>query len=140
MFGIETSITASTVSMAFLQGTYLAADCSGVAAHRPCGASYSSPCALQVIQLRRDGEQLITDVDGIAAAIASLGADRVAAVITTTSCFAPRAADDVVAVGKLCDAAGVPHIVNNAYGVQAAGICAQVRHLLMCGIMCGRPH
>lgn len=43
---------------------------------------------------------------------------QVACVVTTTSCFAPRAADDVVAVAKLCQAAGVAHIINNAYGVQ----------------------
>ncbi len=43
-----------------------------------------------------------------------LGAHRVACVVTTTSCFAPRACDDVVAVAKLCKAAGVAHVVNNA--------------------------
>ena len=46
---------------------------------------------------------------------------QVACVVTTTSCFAPRAADDVVAVAKLCQAAGVAHIINNAYGVQVRG-------------------
>ena len=30
-----------------------------------------------------------------------LGADAIACVVTTTSCFAPRAADDVVAGGAL---------------------------------------
>ena len=48
------------------------------------------------------------------------GPEEVLAVITTTSCFAPRAADDVPAVAEICGKLGVPHIVNNAYGVQSS--------------------
>lgn len=44
--------------------------------------------------------------------------DAALCVLTTTSCFAPRASDDVEAVARLCKHAGVPHIINNAYGVQ----------------------
>lgn len=92
--------------------------------------------------------------------MARLGADAIACVLTTTSCFAPRAADDVVAgalaasciecvwvegpralllthplglptaaVAKLCQWAGIAHVINNAYGVQSAALCAQVRLL-----------
>jgi hypothetical protein len=35
-----------------------------------------------------------------------------------SSCFAPREPDDVVAIARLCAAQGLPHVVNNAYGVQ----------------------
>ena len=48
------------------------------------------------------------------------GPEEILAVITTTSCFAPRAADDVPAVAEICGRLGVPHIVNNAYGVQSS--------------------
>lgn len=108
--------------------------------------------------------------------VVRLGADAIACILTTTSCFAPRAADDVVAggaergiwlscchlswldygegsaspasqaqlttrkdlltshsqlrlppaVAKLCQRAGIAHIINNAYGVQSAALCAQV--------------
>lgn len=30
------------------------------------------------------------------------------------------------AVAKLCQQAGIAHIINNAYGVQSAALCAQV--------------
>eukprot|EP00166_Cyanidium_caldarium_P004115 ctg_42.g9 len=40
-------------------------------------------------------------------------------VISTTSCFAPRAPDDVVRIAQWCRAHDVPHVVNNAYGLQA---------------------
>lgn len=59
----------------------------------------------------------------LAAALQHYGRRRVLAVVTTTSCFAPRAPDDVVGVARLCAGAGVPHVVNNAYGVQARDTC-----------------
>lgn len=69
------------------------------------------------------GDELVTDVDGIREAIERCGPASVVAVISTTSCFAPRAPDDVVEVARLCKAAGVPHVVNNAYGLQVSSIC-----------------
>lgn len=62
----------------------------------------------------------------ISSAIDAVGPDRVLAVITTSSCFAPRAPDDLVGVGRLCAAREVPHVVNNAYGVQSRELCAAV--------------
>ena len=67
------------------------------------------------------------DLAAIEAAIAACGGpDAVVAVLTTTSCFAPRAPDDVVGVAKLAARLGVGHIINNAYGVQAETLCAAV--------------
>ena len=79
-----------------------------------------------VIELSRggaDGEELRTDEAALRAALGRLPAGSVAAVVTTTSCFAPRAPDDVVAVARLCAEAGVPHVVNHAYGLQLGGAC-----------------
>jgi O-phospho-L-seryl-tRNASec:L-selenocysteinyl-tRNA synthase len=77
-----------------------------------------------VVELRLEGDELRTDVAGIRAAVAAAGgADAVVAVLSTTSCFAPRAPDRVVEVGQLCAELGVPHVVNHAYGLQAAGLC-----------------
>jgi O-phospho-L-seryl-tRNASec:L-selenocysteinyl-tRNA synthase len=44
--------------------------------------------------------------------------NQVLAVITTTSCFAPRVPDAVDEVAKLCQRDNVHHIINNAYGLQ----------------------
>ena len=79
-----------------------------------------------VVPPRREGDQLVTDVAALEQHLAALGAAAIAAMVTTTSCFAPRAADDVVAVARLCAGAGVAHIVNNAYGVQSAALCAEI--------------
>jgi hypothetical protein len=48
-----------------------------------------------VIELKLDGDQLITDVKAVEHALQDLGANSIACVVTTTSCFAPRACDDV---------------------------------------------
>ncbi|KAI8474694.1 MAG: selenocysteine synthase [Monoraphidium minutum] len=80
----------------------------------------------EVVELRRDGDQLVTDLAAIEEAVGRLGPARVAAVVTTTSCFAPRACDDVVGAAKLCARLGVPHVINNAYGLGSAQICAQI--------------
>ena len=42
------------------------------------------------------------------------------AVVSTTSCFAPRACDDLAAVAKLCASREIPHLINNAYGLQSS--------------------
>ena len=75
---------------------------------------------LVVVENVVEGDQLRTDVDGVRAAIdAAGGAEGVCCVLTTTSCFAPRAVDRVVDVARICADLGVPHVVNNAYGVQS---------------------
>jgi len=51
-----------------------------------------------------------------------LGAENIVAVLSTTSCFAPRAADSVVELAKLCRSRGIGHVINNAYGVQVGHV------------------
>jgi O-phospho-L-seryl-tRNASec:L-selenocysteinyl-tRNA synthase len=48
----------------------------------------------------------------------------IAAVISTTSCFAPRSIDEIVFISQLCKEFNLPHIVNNAYGLQSESICS----------------
>jgi O-phospho-L-seryl-tRNASec:L-selenocysteinyl-tRNA synthase len=79
------------------------------------------------LPLAQSGDQLGTDLPALAAEMARLGADAVVCVVSTTSCFAPRGADSLVEVAKLCTREGVGHVVNNAYGVQSAQLCALVR-------------
>ena len=69
------------------------------------------------------GDQLSTDMGAIEARIEELGPDNIVCVVSTTSCFAPRGADKVEEIAKLCKGAGIGHIINNAYGVQSAALC-----------------
>lgn len=64
------------------------------------------------------GDVLRTDLNKIDALITEYGHDKISCVFSTTSCFAPRVPDDVVGISKLCANHNVPHVINNAYGVQ----------------------
>ena len=46
------------------------------------------------------------------------GRDSILAVMSTSSCFAPRACDSVEQISRLCKEKDIAHVVNNAYGVQ----------------------
>ncbi|XP_039494339.1 O-phosphoseryl-tRNA(Sec) selenium transferase isoform X1 [Drosophila santomea] len=73
------------------------------------------PCLIQ-------GESLDTNVDLFREKIMSLGVESILCLYTTTSCFAPRNSDDIAEVSKLSKQWQIPHIVNNAYGLQAKDI------------------
>lgn len=55
-------------------------------------------------------------------------------VLSTTSCFAPRAIDNVEDIGTLCKEFDVYHMVNNAYGLQ----CSRIAQDLMSCCQKGR--
>ena len=57
------------------------------------------PCQLS-------GDELSADLQALEAKAAELGHENVLCVLATTSCFAPRAADDVVAIAKFCARTG----------------------------------
>lgn len=86
-----------------------------------------------VIPTKMDGDQVVTDLEAMQAALDQHG-ERVLAIITTSSCFAPRVPDQVDQVAKLCDKANVYHVINNAYGLQ----CAKTSKLLNRACVVGR--
>ena len=77
-------------------------------------------CTPLVVENLLEGDELRTDVDGVRRRIEEVGARNVLCVLSTTSCFAPRGVDKLLELSRLCEAAGVPHVANNAYGVQCA--------------------
>lgn len=79
-----------------------------------------------VVNMKIKGDQIVTDINAIETIVDKIGCDAVACVMTTTSCFAPRVPDDVVSVAKICKNKGIPHIINNAYGVQSKHICSMI--------------
>uniref|UniRef100_A0A1E1X6Z7 O-phosphoseryl-tRNA(Sec) selenium transferase n=1 Tax=Amblyomma aureolatum TaxID=187763 RepID=A0A1E1X6Z7_9ACAR len=87
-----------------------------------------------VVELLHVGDELQTDVAAIRAKIDELGPETVACVLTTTSCFAPRAPDSLEEVAQVCQEFDVPHLVNNAYGIQ----CTKCMHLIQQASRVGR--
>eukprot|EP00922_Rhytidocystis_sp_ex-Travisia-forbesii_P034842 GHVS01051759.1.p1 GENE.GHVS01051759.1~~GHVS01051759.1.p1 ORF type:complete len:411 (-),score=71.32 GHVS01051759.1:150-1382(-) len=96
-------------------------------------AIIAAGCQPDVVELKQQGDMLVTDVDAIRGRVAAWG-ERALCVVTTTSTFAPRVPDDVAAVATICKELAVAHIVNNAYGLQCSRCC----HLIEQGSRCGR--
>lgn len=86
-----------------------------------------------VIELQHKGDELITNAAEIQNTISTIGADKIACVITTTSCFAPRVPDDIPTVAKICHTHSIPHIINNAYGLQSTKCIHLIQEALRIG-------
>jgi len=87
-----------------------------------------------IIDGKIEGDEIRTDLEAVQTAIKRVGAENVVCVMTTASCFAPRSPDLLVEVAKICAKEQVPHLVNNAYGLQ----CAQTTQILSKAGQAGR--
>ncbi|NP_001004947.2 O-phosphoseryl-tRNA(Sec) selenium transferase [Xenopus tropicalis] len=87
-----------------------------------------------VIENVLEGDELRTDLDAVEAKITELGAENILCVHSTTSCFAPRVPDRVEELAVICKKYEIPHVVNNAYGVQSS----KCMHLIQQGARVGR--
>ncbi|XP_026541412.1 O-phosphoseryl-tRNA(Sec) selenium transferase [Notechis scutatus] len=87
-----------------------------------------------VIENVLEGDELRTDLQAVEAKILDLGAEHVLCVHSTTSCFAPRVPDRLEELAEMCAKYSIPHIVNNAYGVQSS----KCMHLIQQGARRGR--
>jgi O-phospho-L-seryl-tRNASec:L-selenocysteinyl-tRNA synthase len=72
-----------------------------------------------VIDPTRNEDELQTNVAEFESQIHKLGAQNIVCIISTTSCFAPRGCDDIEALAVLAKKHNIPHLVNNAYGLQS---------------------
>lgn len=86
-----------------------------------------------VVPTKIRGDEVVTDLGAMEDALLQ-HRDRVLAIITTTSCFAPRVPDAVDEVAKLCQKWNVHHVINNAYGLQ----CSKTSKLLNRACVVGR--
>lgn len=87
-----------------------------------------------VIENILEGDELRTDLKAVEEKLQELGAENVLCVHSTTSCFAPRVPDRIEELAVLCAKYGIPHIVNNAYGMQSS----KCMHLIQQGARLGR--
>merc|ERR1719204_415951 len=76
-----------------------------------------------IIELKRVNDELQTDLHALRNAVQELGPENIACIFSTTSCFAPRAHDSLPEIALVAKEHDIPHIVNNAYGVQSSKCC-----------------
>ncbi|XP_031441042.1 O-phosphoseryl-tRNA(Sec) selenium transferase [Clupea harengus] len=87
-----------------------------------------------VIENILEGDELRTDLEAMQKKIEELGAENILCVHSTTSCFAPRVPDRLEELAVICAKHDIPHVVNNAYGVQSS----KCMHLIQQGARVGR--
>uniref|UniRef100_A0A8C2Q725 O-phosphoseryl-tRNA(Sec) selenium transferase n=1 Tax=Cyprinus carpio TaxID=7962 RepID=A0A8C2Q725_CYPCA len=87
-----------------------------------------------VIENVLEGDELRTNLEEVERKIEELGAENILCVHSTTSCFAPRVPDRLEELAVLCAKHDIPHIVNNAYGMQSS----KCMHLIQQGARVGR--
>ncbi|XP_020779568.2 O-phosphoseryl-tRNA(Sec) selenium transferase [Boleophthalmus pectinirostris] len=87
-----------------------------------------------VVENVLEGDELRTDLEAVEAKIEELGAENILCIHSTTSCFAPRVPDRLEELASLCSKHDIPHVVNNAYGVQSS----KCMHLIQQGSRVGR--
>ncbi|BES90072.1 Soluble liver antigen/liver pancreas antigen (SHypothetical protein/LP autoantigen) [Nesidiocoris tenuis] len=73
-----------------------------------------------IIEPVMSGDELRTDVNAFETQMSTLGSNNIVCVLSTTSCFAPRASDSLEQIAALCSRYNIPHLVNNAYGLQSS--------------------
>lgn len=86
-----------------------------------------------IIEPKLTNEQLETDIELFESRILELEPENIICIISTTSGFAPRACDNIVELGKLCDKFNIPHLVNNAYGLQSTYCAHQIEQATRLG-------
>lgn len=65
-------------------------------------------------------DEIVTNVEALEAAISNNGPESILCVLSTASCFVPRIADKVVDISIICKKFSIPHVINNAYGLQSS--------------------
>lgn len=79
-----------------------------------------------VIDPIRSDDELQTNLAEFESQIQKLGAQNIVCFMSTTSCFAPRGCDDIEALAVLAKKHNIPHVINNAYGLQTTFLTHQI--------------
>ncbi|KJP88265.1 O-phosphoseryl-tRNA(Sec) selenium transferase [Plasmodium fragile] len=85
-------------------------------------------CALKylVVDMVYKDEELFTNLNEIEKLIQTYG-EKICCVMSVTSSYAPRNSDDVVKIAHICKRYNVPHIINNAFGLQCTYLCKEIQ-------------
>lgn len=86
-----------------------------------------------IIDPIRNEDELQTNIPEFENQIAKLGIHNIVCIVSTTSCFAPRGCDDVEALALLAKKHSIPHVINNAYGLQTTFLTHQIEQAIRAG-------
>uniref|UniRef100_A0A1A9VEI1 O-phosphoseryl-tRNA(Sec) selenium transferase n=1 Tax=Glossina austeni TaxID=7395 RepID=A0A1A9VEI1_GLOAU len=75
---------------------------------------------------RNEQDGLFTDLGKFEENLSSTDREEILCIMSTTSCFGPRNCDDIINLASLAAKFDVPHVVNNAYGLQSTYLTHQL--------------
>ncbi|XP_013099593.2 O-phosphoseryl-tRNA(Sec) selenium transferase [Stomoxys calcitrans] len=78
-------------------------------------------------QRSNEDESLYTNIEEFQKIMEALNKEEILCIMSTTSCFAPRNCDNIIELAELAKKYEIPHIVNNAYGLQSTYYCHQIQ-------------
>ncbi|CAF2414598.1 unnamed protein product [Rotaria sp. Silwood2] len=79
-----------------------------------------------IIEQIETNNYLQTNINEFEKQIQQLNPNDICCIISTTSCFAPRAIDNIQYISNLCQTFSIPHLINNAYGLQSTKIIHEI--------------
>lgn len=79
------------------------------------------------------GDELQTNIAEFKEKIQNLEPSNILCIYSTTSCFAPRACDNVKELSELAKEFNIPHLINNAYGLQSTWCNHQIEQAARIG-------
>ncbi|CAF1179969.1 unnamed protein product [Adineta steineri] len=82
-----------------------------------------------IIEQIENNNYLQTNIDEFEKQIQQLNPNDICCIISTTSCFAPRAIDNIQSLSNLCKTYSIPHLINNAYGLQSTKIIHEIEQV-----------
>lgn len=98
--------------------------------HRsPMKAVELSGGIIEIVEGELDGDAVVVPPEKVHECLT----EDVYAVLSTTTFFPPREPDFIKEIAKICRDENIPHIINNAYGVQSPEIMEMIRRAVDAG-------
>lgn len=98
---------------------------------KSCFKSVTTPGFIPiVINTTRDNNErgcLNTNIEEFKTKLSTLNTEEILCIMSTTSCFAPRNMDNIIELANMAKYFNIPHVINNAYGLQSTYINSYIQ-------------
>lgn len=96
---------------------------------KSCFKSMTTPGFIPIVinTTREETGCLNTNIIEFKNKLSTINSEEILCIMSTTSCFAPRNMDNIIELAKLAKIFNVPHVINNAYGLQSTYINSYIQ-------------
>jgi O-phospho-L-seryl-tRNASec:L-selenocysteinyl-tRNA synthase len=86
-----------------------------------------------IIPTQLNSDEIMTNLPHLRETLCHYSSNDILCILTTTSCFAPRRPDCIDHIAVICQEMNIPHVINNAYGLQCPIIAKLVNRSVTIG-------